>query len=147
MSGLTIGKVAKSVGIGIETVRFYERKGLIQPPIRTEANYRLYTDDGIARLRFIKQAKSLGFTLREIKELLLLRVRPDATKADIKKQIHDKINDVEMKINDLKAIKKSLKSLDSCCDGHGSAFDCPILMALDGCDNVTADNCKTCEVH
>ncbi len=147
MSGLTIGKVAKSAGIGIETVRFYERKGLIQPLARSESNYRLYADDGIARLQFIKRAKTLGFTLREIKELLFLRVDPDATKADIKVQINQKISDVKKKIGELKKIQKTLESLDSCCDGHGSAFDCPILLALDGDNDSSDKKHSTCEIH
>lgn len=147
MSGLTIGKVAKSAGIGIETVRFYERKGLIQPLARSESNYRLYADDGIARLQFIKQAKTLGFTLREIKELLFLRADPDATKADIKIQINEKISDVKKKIGELKKMQKTLESLDSCCDGRGSVFDCPILLALDG-DNESSDKKhSTREIH
>ena len=83
MNGLTIGKVAKSAGLGIETVRFYEREGLIKPLARSESNYRLYADERIIRLRFIKRAKTLGFSLREIKELLFLRTDPDATKENV----------------------------------------------------------------
>jgi Zn(II)-responsive transcriptional regulator len=131
MNRLTIGKVAKSAGIGIETVRFYEREGLIQPLARTESNYRLYSNDGIVRLRFIKRAKALGFTLREIKELLFLRVDPDATKSDVKEQIEEKIDDIKKRIRDLKKIQRTLEALDACCDGHGSADDCPILAALE----------------
>lgn len=134
MKGLTIGKVAKSAGLGIETVRFYEREGLITPLARTESNYRLYADDGIIRLRFIKRAKALGFTLREIKELLFLRVDPDATKGDVKEQIEEKITDIKQRIKDLKKIQKTLETLDDCCDGHGSAEECPILAALEGTD-------------
>jgi len=136
MNGLTIGKVAKSAGLGIETVRFYEREGLIKPLARTEANYRLYAEDGIVRLRFIKRAKALGFTLREIKELLFLRVDPDATKGDVKEQIEEKIDDIKQRIRDLKKIQKTLETLDSCCDGHGSADECPILAALEGTERL-----------
>ncbi|SDZ89691.1 Zn(II)-responsive transcriptional regulator/Cu(I)-responsive transcriptional regulator,TIGR02044 [Desulfuromusa kysingii] len=132
MDGLTIGKVAKAAGLGIETVRFYEREGLIKPLARSASNYRLYTDEGIVRLRFIKRAKALGFTLREIKELLFLRADPDATKGDVKTQIEEKILDINARIKDLQKIQQTLKTLDSCCDGHGSTADCPILAALEG---------------
>jgi MerR family copper efflux transcriptional regulator len=73
MNGLTIGRLAKQVSIGIETIRFYERQGLIEPPPRTDSNYRVYPEEEVNRLRFIKRAKNLGFTLSEIKELLFIR--------------------------------------------------------------------------
>jgi Cu(I)-responsive transcriptional regulator len=136
MRNLTIGKVAKSAGLGIETVRFYEREGLIEPLTRTDSNYRLYSEEGIIRLRFIKRAKALGFSLKEIRELLLLRVDPGASKADVKEQVEAKIDDIKKKIKDLKQIQKTLETLDSCCDGHGSTVDCPILKALDGDDDL-----------
>jgi len=84
MNGLTIGRLAKQVSIGIETIRFYERQGLIEPPPRTDSNYRVYPEEEVNRLRFIKRAKNLGFTLSEIKELLFIRHDLHATKADIK---------------------------------------------------------------
>ena len=136
MRNLTIGKVAKSAGLGIETVRFYEREGLIEPLTRTDSNYRLYSEEGIIRLRFIKRAKALGFSLKEIRELLLLRVDPGASKADVKEQVEAKIDDIKKKIKDLKQIQKTLETLDSCCDGRGSTVDCPILEALDGDDDL-----------
>ncbi len=131
MNGLTIGKVAKNAGLGIETVRFYEREGLIQPIARTKSNYRLYSEDGIIRLRFIKRAKALGFSLKEIKELLLLRQDTDASKRDVKKQIEAKLEDIKKRIRDLKKIQKTLETLDDHCDGEGSIKDCPILNALE----------------
>lgn len=143
MNRLTIGKVAKSAGLGIETVRFYEREGLIKPLARTESNYRLYADDGIVRLRFIKRAKTLGFTLREIKELLLLRADPDATKGDIKEQIEKKIGDIKNRIRDLRKIQKTLETLDSCCDGDGSVDECPILAALEGTKPLESKSCNS----
>jgi len=131
MDGLTIGKLAKQVGVGIETVRFYERQGLIDPPPRTDSNYRIYPEDEVARLKFIKRAKSLGFTLHEIKELLFLRHDPHATKADIKDRTLAKIKDIEEKISDLTRIKTSLEHLASACDGHGPLDECPILNAME----------------
>ena len=139
MNGLTIGRLAKQVGIGIETVRFYERQGLIEPPPRTDSNYRVYPEEEVSRLRFIKKAKSLGFTLNEIKELLFLRHDPHATKADIKNRTLAKITDVKQKISDLTRIQKALEHLASSCDGHGPLEDCPILKALDS-ENI--DHCN-----
>ena len=135
MNGLTIGRLAKQVGLGIETVRFYERQGLIEPPPRTESNYRIYPQEEVARLRFIKKAKSLGFTLNEIKELMFVRHDPHATKADIKDRTLAKIKDIEGKIADLTRIKAALEHLASSCDGHGSLDECPILEALDSDNN------------
>jgi Cu(I)-responsive transcriptional regulator len=135
MNGLTIGRLAKQVGLGIETVRFYERQGLIEPPPRTNSNYRVYPEEEVTRLKFIKRAKSLGFTLSEIKELLFIRHDPHATKADIKNRTLAKINDIQQKITDLTRIKTALEHLASSCDGHGSLEECPILKALDSENN------------
>lgn len=135
MNGLTIGRLAKQVGLGIETVRFYERQGLIEPPPRTDSNYRIYPEEEVARLKFIKRAKNLGFTLSEIKELIFIRQDPHATKADIKNRTLAKINDIQQKITDLKKIKTALEHLASSCDGHGSLEECPILEALDSDNN------------
>lgn len=131
MNGLTIGKVAHSAGIGIETIRFYEKEGLIEPPARTESNYRIYPQRDIVRLRFIKRAKALGFTLKEIKELLSLRHDPAASKEDVKRQTEGKIEDIAHKIRDLTRIKETLEMLDQSCDGHGPISECPILDALE----------------
>jgi len=139
MSGLTIGRLAKQVGLGIETVRFYERQGLIEPPPRTDSNYRIYPEEEVTRLRFIKKAKSLGFTLNEIKELLFIRHDPNATKADIKNRTLNKIEDVKQKISDLTRIKMALEHLVSSCDGYGPLEECPILEAL---DSESEEHCK-----
>ena len=139
MNGLTIGRLAKQVSLGIETIRFYERQGLIEPPPRTDSNYRVYPEEEVNRLRFIKRAKNLGFTLSEIKELLFIRHDPHATKADIKNRTLDKLEDVKQKISDLTRIKMALEPLASSCDGHGPLEECPILEALD------SDNAEHCE--
>jgi len=130
MNRLTIGKLAKMADIGIETVRFYERQGLIAPPPRSESNYRIYPAEEVARLRFIKRAKALGFTLNEIKELLALSYDPHATRADIKKRTLTKIEHVDRKIRDLTRIKEALVHLAAECDGQGALEGCPILAAL-----------------
>ncbi len=94
---LTIGQVAKRSGIGLETVRFYERKGLVEEPPRTVSGYRQYPEDVVSRIRFIRRAKELGFKLSEISELLSLRVDPDTTCADVKKRTELKIAEAEEK--------------------------------------------------
>ncbi len=131
MHRLTRGQVAKTAGMGLETVRFYEKQGLIPPVERTAANYRVYSPQTITRLRFIKRAKGLGFTLKEIAGLLSLRQDPSASKQDVKDQVETKLESIQQKIHDLKKIHAALERLDECCDGQGTAADCPILEALE----------------
>ncbi len=128
---LTIGEVAKRSGIGLETVRFYERKGLIEEPPRTDSGYRQYPAAVVARLRFIKRAKELGFSLKEILELLSLRVDSDTTCADVKKRADLKILDIEQKISILREMKRALTKLVVLCAESGPTSDCPILEALE----------------
>lgn len=130
MKTMTIGQVARDAGVGVETVRFYEREGLLQEPSRRESGYRQYTDDVVARLRFIKRAKELGFSLKEIKELLALRVDPETTCAEVRQRAVAKIADVEQKIEELKKIKKALEKLTAGCQGRGPTSECPILDAM-----------------
>ncbi len=132
METLTIGKLAKRVGVSTDTIRFYERCGLIETAARSESNYRLYSEDDALRLRFIRRAKSLGFTLAEIGELLVLSSDPAATKADIKARATKKIDKIRHRIRDLTRIQAGLEQLVAQCDGHGSVDDCPILEALSG---------------
>ncbi|HHK60563.1 MAG TPA: MerR family transcriptional regulator [Desulfobacterales bacterium] len=129
--GLTIGRLARQSGVGVETIRFYERQGLLPPPARTPANYRIYPEQDVRRLRFIRRAKALGFTLREIRELLDLRHRPDASKKEVRQRAEAKIADLDRRIEELARIRAALQHLVSACDGHGPATDCPILDALE----------------
>lgn len=131
MKPLTIGQVAKRAGVGVETVRFYEREGLLEEPIRRSSGYRQYAEDVVARLRFIRRAKELGFSLKEIGDLLALRIDPKATRADVRRQAEAKIADIEAKINDLQRMKSALEKLTVSCRGHGPVKGCPILEALD----------------
>src|SRR3970040_266519 len=110
-AGLTIGKVAHSAGLAIDTVRYYEREGWLEKPARTASGYRHYTPEAVARLRFIRQAKELGFTLSEIRELLTLRVAPGKSCADVKARAAAKITDVEQRIAQLDRMKRALKKL------------------------------------
>jgi len=131
MATLTIGKVALRAGVGIETVRFYEREGLIDEPPRAPSGYRQYPESVVPRLQFIKRAKELGFTLNEIKELLSLRLDPETTCADVKQRAEKKIADIEDKLRCLRRMKKALIKLTESCEGRGTVEGCPILDALD----------------
>ena len=131
MNLLTIGQLAQQAGVGIETVRFYERQGLLEEPDRRASGYRQYPPDVVARLRFIRRAKELGFTLKEIKELIALRLDPGATGADVRRQAEAKLADIAAKIRDLERMQAALRRLTTACHGHGSLAGCPILDALD----------------
>ena len=131
MNGMTIGKVAARTGVGIETIRFYERQGLIAEPARRPSGYRDYPLEVIERVRFIKKAKELGFSLREIAELLFLRVDNDSTCADVLHRATAKIGEIEDKLRELERMKSALESLASACTGAGPTGDCPILEALE----------------
>src|SRR5260370_1247836 len=132
MNPLTIGQVAHRSGVGIETVRFYEREGLLAKPARTLSGYRQFDEEIIGRLQFIQRAKELGFTLNEIKELLSQRVDPDTSCEDVKGRAQAKIADIEEKIRTLQRMKKALVRLTQECCEKGGGSECPILDALDG---------------
>ena len=132
MSELKIGQVARKAQVNIETIRFYERRGLISPVGRTGSGYRLFSEDTIKRIQFIKRAKKLGFTLNEISELLSLRVEPNAKCGDIKEKADVKIKDIENKLETLTRMKKALVKLSVACNYNEPASSCPILEALEG---------------
>lgn len=142
MDGLTIGKLSKMAGVTNDTVRFYERYGLIDPVSRSASNYRLYREEDAARLRFIKRAKELGFSLNEIKDLLAISQDPNATKADIKDRTEQKAEDIRQKIHDLSRILSALEHLVETCDGHGSAKECPILKSLTDAIDHNENHCE-----
>lgn len=131
MDGMTRSEVAERAGVNPETLRYYERKDLIPNPPRSDGGFRLYDDSYIDRLRFIKRAKELGFTLSEIKSLLDLRVDDEATCRDVQAKAEAKIEEVEDKLRDLKRIRDALTTLaDACAGGAGPTSDCPILDAM-----------------
>ncbi len=130
MQTTTIGKLAKQSGVGAGTLRYYERLGLIVPPQRTAAGYRMYRADAAQRLRFIRRAQTLGFSLEQIAELLALSDNPGAGAAEVKRLTREKIADIEARIRDLERMKQGLKTLEERCPGHGSTANCPILAAL-----------------
>ncbi len=131
MDSLSISQVAKRGGVNIQTIRYYERQGLLAPTSRTEAAYRIFSAESVRRIRFIKRAQELGFSLKEIKELLSLRIDAHTTQADIRERTRAKIADVEQKILHLQAIHASLLRMAEDCSGCGSLKDCPILESLD----------------
>lgn len=135
MNNLTIGQLAKEAQVNVETVRYYERRGLVPEPPRRESGYRQYSPDSVARIRFIKRAQELGFSLREISELLALRIDPYTTCGDIKRKAELKIADIEGKIRTLRNMKSALTKLVSSCRGRGPTSECPILEMLDSKDS------------
>jgi MerR family transcriptional regulator, copper efflux regulator len=135
MGSMTIGQVAKQAGLSVETIRFYERKQLIETPARKESGYRQFAESDIKRLLFIQQAKTLGFSLMEIRELLSIKEDPDTGSRDVKNLAQAKLNDIEKKIEMLQRMKITLKTLVDSCPGEGSKRNCPILEALDATPN------------
>lgn len=131
MSALSIGQLARRAGVGVETVRFYERQGLLEEPERRRSGYRQYGDEVVTRLRFIRRAKELGFTLKEIADLLALRRDPSATRSDVRERVRSKVEDIEAKVRDLRRIQEVLLSLSESCHGEGPAEECPIIRAID----------------
>ncbi len=129
---LTIGQVASRAEVGVETVRFYEREGLLEKAARRPSGYRQFDEGVVARLAFIRRAKSLGFTLKEVRELLSLKLDPDGPTSEVKRRAEAKITDIEAKIRTLRKMKTSLTRLTRTCPGHGRTGDCPILESLEG---------------
>jgi len=127
---MKIGELAKRADVPIDTVRYYEREGLIPPPIRRASGYRDYVDADVDRLRFMRRAKGLGFTLHEIRELLSLTAMSGDDMAALNAQTQAKLRDVEERIHSLTRIREALKSLVTACPGHGALDRCPILAAL-----------------
>jgi MerR family transcriptional regulator, copper efflux regulator len=125
---LSIGKLSRLAGVGIDTVRYYERNGLLAPSARLASGYRRYGDLELARLRFIRRAQKLGFTLKEISSLLNLSARRNV--AQVKRAAQAKLDDVNARIADLQKVRDGLALLVEACPGHGRASECPILRAL-----------------
>ncbi len=134
MTGLKVGEVAKQAGVNLQTVHYYERRGLLPSPPRTGSNYRAYPDDAVLRVRFIKRAQELGFTLREIKELLSLKAAPRTRCADVRERAEAKVQDVDARVRTLQAMRRALTKLIGECSGKGPVSECPILEALESED-------------
>ena len=135
MKTMTVGQVAGLAGIGVETVRFYEKNGLLEKPARRPSGYREYDEQTVKRLRFIQRAKDIGFALAEIKELLSLRTGSPRPCEDVRARTEAKIAEIEEKIALLLRMKEILGRLASSCGERGDGSRCPILEALDGSEN------------
>ncbi|MBI3377367.1 MAG: MerR family transcriptional regulator [Nitrospirae bacterium] len=131
MKYLTIGQLAKKAGVNIDTIRYYEKQGLIPKPSRRESGYRQYSQDSVKRILFIKRAKDLGFSLKEIFELLSLRLDSRTKCGDVKKRADIKIAEIEGKIQTLRRMNAALVKLVKACEENKQAGECPILEALD----------------
>ena len=131
MTGLTTSEVARQAGINLESIRFYEKQGLLPKPPRTMSGYRVFPPESVRRLLFIKRAQELGFTLKEIKELLALKLDPETSCAEVRQRALEKLGDIDEKVRDLQRIKKTLGRLATACPGRGDVSDCPILESLD----------------
>jgi DNA-binding transcriptional MerR regulator len=138
MESLTIGKLARRAGVGIDTVRFYERAGLIPRARRTPSGYRLYAQSDADRLRFIRRAKGLGFSLEEIAELLQLNAGK-GNRATVKRLAQQRLDDLDRRIREMSAIRDALGQLVRQCSGSGPVAGCPII---DGVLGETAEHCK-----
>lgn len=131
MSTLSIGQLAKSAQVGISTIHFYEKHGLMPKAARRASGYRQYQPDDVRRLHFIRRAKEVGFSLPEIGELLALKAQPTRGVAKVKSVAQKKLQDVDKKIAELQRLRIVLASLIEACPGHGDMDRCPILRAFD----------------
>jgi Cu(I)-responsive transcriptional regulator len=127
---LTSGQLAKKCDVGVETLRFYEREGLLAKPTRSASNYRQYPPEAVERVMFIRRAQLLGFELKHIKDLLVLRDDPDAGSAEVRAKAVAKLAEIDQKIGDLEAMREELSRLIAACDGSAPAAHCPIITAI-----------------
>ncbi len=131
MTILTTGQLARQAGVNVETLRYYERQGLLPEPPRSPSGYRRYPREGVARIRFIKRAQELGFSLNEIGELLSLRHDANTTCNEVRERAENKIADINTKLGDLERMRRALVRLAESCPGQGPGEDCPILDYLE----------------
>lgn len=128
---LKIGDLAHSAGVGVETIRYYQRRGLIARPRRPTSGFREYPAETARRVRFIRRAQALGFTLAEIEELLALRVDDDRNCADVRAIARAKVADIQSRVAELQQMARGLERLARRCRGRGPTSECPVLDALD----------------
>lgn len=128
---MTVGEVASRARVNIQTVRYYERRGLLPMPRRSAAGYRQYPEDVVPRIRFIKRAQELGFTLEEIAELLALRVRHGEACHEVSDRVKAKVTLVRQKLRELEGLERVLEGLVEACERRAPTGECPILEALE----------------
>jgi len=124
---MRIGHLAGKAGVAVDTVRYYERQGLLPQPLRRPSGYRDYGDDDLQQLRFVRRCKALGFTLEETRELLRLNADPKADRAEVRALTERRLADVDAKLRELQVLRDSLAELASSCSGRGSLAGCPII--------------------
>ena len=129
---LKIGDLAKRTGCLVETIRYYERQGLLPEPARSEGNYRLYTDVHVERLQFIRHCRSLDMTLEEIRNLLKFRDAPDENCSQVDALLDEHIEHVSNRVKELRFLQKDLRRLRSLCERAQADKDCRILQSLAG---------------
>ena len=129
MQTLTIGKLAAAAGVGVDTVRFYERAGLLKKPARTPSGYRMYAASDSARLRFVRRAKGLSFSLEEVGELLRLN-DGRGTRASVRALTERRLAQIEQRVAELNRMRKTLRGLLHDCHGDGPLAGCPIIEAV-----------------
>jgi len=135
MEGISISRVADAAGVNLQTVRYYEREGLLPPAPRTAANYRAFPPESVRRIRFIKRAQELGFTLQEIRELMALTPEAGDDCATVRALAKEKVSQIKAKVASLNRMRRTLERLIRECPGEGGTLDrCPILGAFDGED-------------
>ena len=127
---MKIGEVAREAGLGVHAVRFYEREGLLPEPRRKASGYRDYPPEVVPRLRFIRRAKELGFSLGEILKLLKLEADSNASAGEVKQIAESTLEDVERRVKALQRMRRELRKLVDGCPGKGSVAECSILNAL-----------------
>ncbi len=130
MSGVTAGEAARRAQVNVQTLRYYERRGLLERPARSASNYRLYTEDAVNRVRFIKRAQRLGFELEEIRELLALRAAR-STSDKVRARAEARVRQIDDRVRSLLAMREALMELIGQCASGAGAVGCPILTALD----------------
>lgn len=135
---MKIGQLADEVGVNLQTIRYYEREKLLPEPARLPSGYRVYPADSARRVRFIKRAQELGFSLDEIRELLSLRVDAKRDRSAVRAIAKAKVAQIDAKIETLTAIRKGLLTITDHCSGHGPAKDCPILLSIDSDEELLA---------
>ena len=133
MESLRTGEVARRAGVNVETLRFYERRGILPEPPRRESGYREYPPETVDLIRFVKRAQELGFSLEEIRELLDLRDGPRRRTGKAARLVKSKVAEIEHKIHDLEAMREALAGLLSACERKGTRASCPIIESLSGC--------------
>ena len=128
---LMIGSLASQADVNVQTVRYYERRGLMPAPPRTDSGYRQYPPDSVARVRFIKRAQLLGFSLKEIAELLDLRVHPRRSCSEMRRKAEVKRAEIDRKIRALRVLRSGLDDLIEACDSNTPTEECPIIESLE----------------